>query len=166
MYGPVSRQVASALNELGNTAYWRGHLDDAEAHFGRMLEIYRTVYNHHHYLIGIALSNLANVSTQKKNYARAEQLFREALQAYAGTLPADHLNVGITNVKLGHALVSKKKYAEAEQHLVTGYQILTRQANPQVSYLRNARTDLVAAYEALNQPEKAERFRKELHSTQ
>jgi hypothetical protein len=42
---------------------------------------------------------------------------------------------------------------------------LTRQANPSVSYLRNARTDLVAIYEALNQPDKAERFRKELQST-
>jgi tetratricopeptide (TPR) repeat protein/tRNA A-37 threonylcarbamoyl transferase component Bud32 len=162
VYGPVSRQVASALNELGNTAFWRGELDEAEARFARMLEIYRTVYNNHHYLIGIALSNLAGVSVQKQNYARAEQLYGEALQAYAGTLPANHLNVGITNVKLGHALVSEKKYAEAEGHLLSGYEILTKQANPQVSYLRNARTDLVTAYAALNQPEKAERFRKEL----
>jgi tetratricopeptide (TPR) repeat protein len=127
-----------------------------------MLEIYRTVYNNHHYLIGIALSNLAGVSVQKQDYARAEQLYREALQAYAGTLPAHHLNVGITNVKLGHALVNEKKYVEAEGHLLSGYEILTKQANPQVSYLRNARTDLVTAYAALNQPEKAERFRKEL----
>jgi tetratricopeptide (TPR) repeat protein/predicted Ser/Thr protein kinase len=165
VYGPVSRQVASALNELGNTAYWRGELDEAESRFGRMLEIYRTVYNNHHYLIGIALSNLGGVSVQKKDYARAEQLYREALQAFAGTLPADSLNVGITNVKLGHALAGEKKYAEAEGCILTGYGILTRQANPSVSYLRNARTDLVAIYEALNQPDKAERFRKELQST-
>ena len=36
-----------------------------------MLDIYRAVYNNHHYLIGIALSNLAGVYVGRKDYARA-----------------------------------------------------------------------------------------------
>ena len=70
-YGPVSRQVASALNELGNAAMNRHQYDLAEPRFRRMLDIYRAVYNNHHYLIGIALSNLAGVYVGRKQYARA-----------------------------------------------------------------------------------------------
>lgn len=159
VYGPVSRQVASAVNELASTALSRGQLDEAEAGFSRMLAIYRTVFNNHHYLIGIALSNLASVSMQRKQFARAEQLYSEALQVYDGTLPPDNINVGITNIKLGRALLRQQRYGEAEAHSLKGYTILSKQANPSVSWLQNARTDLVTIYDALHEPDKAKQFR-------
>jgi len=162
VYGPVSRQVASAANELASTALGRNQLDEAEAGFSRMLAIYRAVYSNGHYLIGIALSNLASVSMQRKDFAHAEQLYREALQAYAKTLPAEHINVGITNIKLGRALLRQQKYVEAELHSLQGYTILSKQANPSVGWLKNARTDLGEIYDALHQPDKARRFRAEL----
>jgi serine/threonine-protein kinase len=165
-YGPVSRQVASVLNELGNVASTRGQLDDAEARFLRMVDIYRTIYNNHHYLIGIALSNLASVYMERKEYARAEQLYREAIQVFSSTLPAGHLTTGIAELKLGRALVRQQKYTEAEARLAPGYEILTRQANPSVIYLKRAREDLVSVYEALQQPEKAQKFRAELGITE
>jgi serine/threonine-protein kinase len=166
VYGPDSPQAASALNELGSTALWRNQFDQAEADFSRMIEIYRKVYNNHHYLIGIALSNLAGVSIQRKQYARAEQLYREALQAYDGTLPPDSLNVGITQIKLGRALLFLKNYNDAEKYSLNGYGILTKQANPSVSYLQTARADLAEIYDALHQPGEARRFRQELTAAQ
>ncbi len=161
-YGPVSRQVASALNELGNAAMKRHRYDEAEPRFRRMVDIYRAVYNNHHYLIGIALSNLAGVYIGRKEYARAKQLYGEAIQVFTETLPADHLNMGIAQIKLGRALVRESRFHDAEPHLVSGYAILAKQANPSSIHLQNARQDLIIVYDALKQPERARKYQAEL----
>jgi eukaryotic-like serine/threonine-protein kinase len=72
------------------------------------------------------------------------------------------MNTGIGRIKLGRALVGQKRYTEAETELLAGYQILTTQTSPSVSWLRNAREDLVKLYQASNQPDKATRFEAEL----
>ncbi len=43
-----------------------------------------------------------------------------------------------------------------------GYEVLTKQSSPSTSFIRAARKDLAAEYEALNQPQQAARFRAEL----
>jgi len=45
---------------------------------------------------------------------------------------------------------------------LAGYDVLTRQTSPETSFLHAARKDLVADYEAMNQPEKAAKFKAEL----
>jgi eukaryotic-like serine/threonine-protein kinase len=126
-----------------------------------MVDIYRVVYNNHHYLIGIGLSTLASVYVARKQYPRAEQLYTEALQVFGETLPADHLNTAIAQIKLGRTLVREQRYQEAEGHILSGYSVLVKQSNPSVSYLGNAREDLATVYEALGEPEKAKKFRGE-----
>jgi serine/threonine-protein kinase len=81
---------------------------------------------------------------------------------YAETLGPDHVNMGITRIKLGRTLLRQRRYAEAAAESQAGYDILTREANPAVSFLRAARTDLAAAYEALGQSARAARFKAEL----
>jgi serine/threonine-protein kinase len=161
-YGRVHPRVAFALNELGNVAIRQGKLDGAEADFSRVVDIYRSVYDDQHYQIGLAQSNLAGVYAKRKEYVRAERLFREALQRYAKTLPAGHLNVGITRIRLGGALAGQHRYAEAKLESLAGYEILMKQTSPSVSWLQAARNDLVEECNALNEPDKAARFRVEL----
>ena len=158
IYGPVHPRVASALNELGGAALRRGNFDEAIARFSRMAEIYRSLYHDKHYLIGLALSNLASVYIEKKDYPRAEQLFREVILRYSETLPPNHMFMGIAHIKLGRTLVREHRYADAEPESLAGYDIVSKQANPQVSWLKSARQDLVTIYEALKQPEKAKKF--------
>ncbi|HEV8040649.1 MAG TPA: tetratricopeptide repeat protein [Bryobacteraceae bacterium] len=158
IYGPVHPRVASALNELGVAALRRGNFDEAIARFSRMAEIYRSLYHDKHYLIGLALSNLASVYIEKKDYARAEQLFREVIRRYSETLPSNHMFMGIAHIKLGRTLVRQHRYADAEPESLAGYDIVSKQANPQVSWLKSARQDLVTIYDALKEPEKAKRF--------
>src|SRR5438034_9898873 len=55
-------------------------VDDAEADFHRMADIYRWVYAGKHYYIGIAESNLAEVYVEKKNYKEGERLFSRSPQ--------------------------------------------------------------------------------------
>ncbi len=149
IYGPVHPRVASALNELGGAALRRGKLDEAIARFSRMADIYKTVYHDKHYLIGLALSNLASVYLEKKDYARAEQLFREVIRRYSETLPANHMFMGIAHIKLGRTLTREHRYAEAEPESLAGYDIVAKQANPSVSWLKSARQDLATIHEAL-----------------
>jgi serine/threonine-protein kinase len=105
--------------------------------------------------------NLGGVCLERKEHARAEELFREALAIYAQTLPAGNLNEGITRIKLGRMLLRERRLAEVEVQSLTGYQIPSKQASPRVTWLQNARADLVSIYAALREPEKAQKFRAE-----
>jgi hypothetical protein len=95
----------------------------------------------------------------RKRYADAEQIYREVIGRFTETQGAGHLNTGIAHLKLGRSLVRQERFAEAEGQLLTGYGILTKQTSPTVSWLKNAREDLAAVYEALRQPEKAKPYR-------
>jgi serine/threonine-protein kinase len=162
VYGPAHPSVAETLNELGNVASMRDHLDEAERHFQRAAEIYRAVYGDHHYLVAIALSNVASISFDKKDYPRAEQLFRDVVRRYKETLPADNVNLAIGHIKLGRAILRQNRFKDAEPETLAGYDILSKQSSPSTSFIRAARKDLAAEYEALNQPQQAARFRAEL----
>jgi len=154
--------VASTLNELGKIAQQQGQSSEAAEYFQRMTDIYREVYGGKHYLIGVALSNLGGVYMDLKQYERAEQLFRQALQSFADTLPPNNQNTGIARSKLGRSLLCQHRFAEAEKESHTGYDILSKQENPSRARLHDVSTDLAEEYEALDQPEKATRFRAEL----
>ena len=165
VYGPVHPSVASTLNELGNIAYAADSLDQAEAYYTRMVDIYRKVYHDHHFRIGIAMANLAGVYMDRKEYPRAEKLYREALDIYKTTLEPTNINVGIGKIKLGRSLLRQGRFGEASRESLAGYQILITQTDPAVSFLRAARKDLIAAYDSMGQPEKAVKFRAELADT-
>jgi serine/threonine-protein kinase len=165
VYGPNHPSVASSINELGNIALQQGRYDDAERYFGRMVAIYRVVHGPRHYLNGIAQSNLASVYHARKEYARAERLFREVIALYREALSEEHLNTGIARIKLGRTLLRSGRFREAAEESLAGYEILKRQTNPGISFLRAARTDLAAAYDSLGRRELAARFRAELADT-
>jgi tetratricopeptide (TPR) repeat protein len=144
----------------------RDKLDEAEARFRRVADIYRAVYGDHHYLVAIALSNVAYVYVNKKDYPRAEQLFRDVVRRFTETLGADNVNTGIARIKLGRTLLRQNRYKEAEVETLAGYETLIRLTSPSTSFLRAARKDLVAEYDALKQPEQAAKFRAEVAATE
>lgn len=154
--------VADTLNELGNLASMREQLDEAGAKFTRVVDIYRSVYGDHHYMVAIGLSNVAGVQMDKKDYVRAEQLFRDVVRRFTEALSADNVNTGIAHIKLGRTLLRAKRFQEAEVETLAGYNNLIKQTSPSTSFLHAARKDLVAEYEALSQTEKAAKFRAEL----
>jgi tetratricopeptide (TPR) repeat protein/predicted Ser/Thr protein kinase len=161
VYGKVHPRVAFALNELGMVATRRKALDEAETSLKRALDVYSAVYKGKHARVGIAMANLATVYLAREEYDRAAQLLNGALEIYASLLPADHLNVGIAQSKLGRARLRQKRFQGAEGHLLSAYAILSKQTNPSLVWLQTVREDLAAVYRALDQPDKAERFRLE-----
>lgn len=164
VFGPVHQSVADTLNELGNVANMRNDLDQAEVYARRVVDIYRAVYGDHHNFVAVAISNLASVYMDKKDYPRAEQMFRDAVRRFTETLGADNVNTGEAHIKLGRTLLREKRYKEAEVESRVGYDNLIKQTSSATSYIRAARKDLVADYEALNLPGQAARFRAELEA--
>jgi len=165
-YGRVHPSVASSLNELGNTASRQGNYDAAEPYFQRMADIYRAVYGEHHYLLATALSNLASVYMGRNEWARAEKIFRQVISLYTETQSATHINTGIARIKLGRTLLRQQRPSDAEVETRAGYDILVKQMEPKVSWLVNARKDLIEEYDLLQQPENAAKFREELAKIQ
>ena len=159
LFGKVHAQVAMGLNILGMLELRRGNLSDAEKDFTRMADINRTVYDDRHYLVGIALLGLGEVYLGEKNNPKAEQSYREALARFTEKLPANHPNTAIARIRLGHTLVLEGQFKEAEGQLLAGYAVLEKQPGQQAARVEIARKDLVTVYEALKEPEKAEKFR-------
>lgn len=162
VYGPDHPRVANILNELGSVALQRERFDEAESCFLRMGEIYRKAYGPKHSLGILASANLASVYLARGDNRRAEAMFREVVRGYTVALSPDHINTGIARIKLGRALVRQKRWAEAEPETLAGYSILSKQTSPSVTWLKSARQDLVAIYEATGQPAKAARYREEI----
>ncbi|MGH7680472.1 MAG: tetratricopeptide repeat protein [Candidatus Eiseniibacteriota bacterium] len=165
VYGPNHQSVASTLNELGRVAQQQGKLAEAEADFRKMLDIYEKVYGGKHYLVGIALSNLGGIYVDRKDYAEAVRLFGLAIDRYHASLPADHYYVGIARIRMGRALLRAGRYEDAERATSAGYKIVAAQADPNVSWLQNARQDLSEEYAALGSPEQAARYQGEFERT-
>ncbi|HVG69723.1 MAG TPA: serine/threonine-protein kinase [Vicinamibacterales bacterium] len=161
VFGLDHPRVASAVNDLGNIAVQSGRLDDAEAAFTRMGDIYRKAHGGKHFLVATANSNLGGVFLAKKDYTRAESLYRGAVAMYTDTQGPDHLNTGIARIKLGRALLRQQRSADAEREILAGYDIVSRQSSPSVSWLRAAREDLVTLYTAAGRPEQAAKYRAE-----
>ncbi len=163
VFGKVHPSVASTLNELGTVAMQEGKYDAAEQYFKRMEDIYRAVFGEHHYLLGTALSNLASVYSAEHQWSHAEQLYRQAIPIYVEALSATDINTGIARIKLGRTLLRQHRYSEAETESRAGYDILIKQMDPKVSWLVNARKDLVEEYDALKQ---AAKFQAEIAATE
>jgi serine/threonine protein kinase/lipopolysaccharide biosynthesis regulator YciM len=161
VYGDVHPSVASSLNELGSLALQQGHYADAERDFTQMAAIYRQIYGEHHYLLATALANLASVYTAQKQWARAEKIFRQVVPMYTETLSADNINTGIARIKLGQSILRQGRFAEAEPESRAGYEILKNKMDPKVSWLVNARKNLIEEYDALHKPDEAAKFRAE-----
>jgi tetratricopeptide (TPR) repeat protein len=165
VFGPVHPSVASTVNEIGSIALQRREFDDAEAAFRRMTDIYQQIYDGKHYLVGTALSNLASVYLNRGDFAIAEPLFRQAIAVFDDNLEPNHLYTGIARIKLGRSLLRQSKLEDAARESRAGYDIVSAQASPAVSFLTAARTDLAAAYEGLGRGKEAARFKAELADT-
>jgi len=150
VYGPVHPNVASTLNELGNLALTNNRHDEGERHFRRVVAIYREAYNGKHYLIGIGIANLGSAFMARKQWKEAAALFREAIAMYAQTLAPEHFNIAITRIKLGRVLLRQKLYKQAHAETKSGFDILSKQTNPAVSWLNNARQDLAEEEKGMN----------------
>ncbi len=159
VYGPDHPSVASSVNELARIAQREKRYDDAERGFRRMVRIYQAAYDGKHYLIGLAIANLGGVSMDRERPAEAEALFRQALARYAETLAPDHPTAAITRLRLGRSLLRQRRPQAALAETRAAYDVLGRQSVPPADWMKSAREDLLAEYEALGKASEAAEMR-------
>jgi hypothetical protein len=102
---------------------------------------------------------------QQKKYTDAESLLRDCLKVRQQKQP-DAWTTFNTQSMLGGALLGQKKYTEAEPLLLEGYQGM-KQRQDKIPLagrprLLEALERLVQLYEALDQPDQADQWRKKL----
>ena len=105
-------------------------MDDAEADFHRMADIYRWVYAGKHYYIGIAESNLAEVYVEKKNYKEGERLFSRSPQYVC---PNPSVRPPASGNRAGQARARDSPatpYSAAESESRAGYELLMKTDQP------------------------------------
>src|SRR6266516_1871059 len=165
-YGPNHYKTAAGLTVLGRALRFEPQGNDEAARlFEQALVIREPVYGGKHAFTGVGVSNLASVYVAQQQYARAEPLYREAIEIFTESQGAEHLNTGIARIKLGRTLLRQRRYAEAVRETLAGYEILAKRTDRGVSWLVDARKDLVVAHDALGQPQQAAKFRAELADT-
>jgi eukaryotic-like serine/threonine-protein kinase len=161
-YGNMHQRVAYVLNLLGSVANHERNFKAAEADDQRVIDIYRSVYGDGAYQVAIGMANLGTVYLKEEDYARAERNFREAVLRETKALSDDNIVTSQTKIELGRALLLEHRYRDAEKQTRAGYESLLKQTSSSTSYISGARHDLAAIYEALNQPDEAQKFRDEL----
>lgn len=160
-FGDRHPRVASILNELGNGAITRQAYDSADAYFTRMAAVYRAANGDAHFTVAVALSNRATVYTEQGQFARAEAIYRDVVRRFTRAQGADHVNTGIARIKLGRSLMRQRRWRDGIVESEAGYEVVSRQSEPGISFLQAARKDLAEAYTALAQPTAAARWLQE-----
>jgi serine/threonine-protein kinase len=157
--GKMHPFVATGMSWMGTVALKQGRLAEAEADFGRMSEICKSVYGEKNAHFAAVEMRMGELAVAKKQFGEAERRFQQAVQVFTETLSGDSLKTAIARIELGDVLVKERRYAEAEPLLTAGYKVVLRDSSSASTAALEAQSDLGEVYSALNQPEKAARFR-------
>lgn len=158
---PEHPRLANTLSDLAYVRLQAGRYEEAVGLYRRIVGIYETSNGPRHYFVAIGLSNLANALYEGGRLDESGVIFEDVVARFTETRGADHVDTGVARIKLGRVLLGQERHDQAEEHLLAGYDIVSATAAPTVSWLRAARTDLAAVYEATGRPELAERYRGE-----
>lgn len=155
-YGPQSPQVAYVLNALGMTYSKQGNHESAIKAFNDVMANYTRSYGGEDYRVGVTTANLGTEYFHMNRFPQAEKAFRQAVAIGLKARGVNSIDTAVAQIKLGRTLLNEQRYREAERQTRTGYETLKRQSTAQTSFINAARKDLIADYEALHEPEKAE----------
>ncbi|MFT4121017.1 CHAT domain-containing tetratricopeptide repeat protein [Bradyrhizobium sp.] len=135
-----SRDLAAALNNLGQIQSDQGHDDQAEPLYKRALALMEKGTGLDSVEIAPVLNNLAALDQRQGRFAEAEPLFRRALAVREKALSRDHPDVGQSLNNLATLDVKQERYAEAEplfQRALAIYQKVGGPEHPAVATLLN-----------------------------
>lgn len=89
----------------------------------------------------------------------AEPLLRESLELRQRALPPGHWLIAASEIALGACLVADRRFGEAEALLLRGYEGLRASRGDAHERTIEARSRIIALYEAWGRPDRAAAFR-------
>lgn len=138
--GNDGRDLAAALNNLGQLYADQGHDDLAEPLYERAIVLMEKSRGLDTAEVAPELNNLAALYQRQQRFAEAEPLFRRALAVREKALPRDHPDVGQSLNNLATLCVKQERYADAEplfQRALAIYQKVGGPEHPAVATLLN-----------------------------
>jgi CHAT domain-containing protein/Tfp pilus assembly protein PilF len=135
-----ARDLAGALNNLGQIYSAQGHDDLAEPLYKRALDLMEKSSRLDTADGATDLTNLAALYQRQSRLAEAEPLFKRALAIREKTLPREHPDVGQSLNNLATLYVKQERYADAEplfQRALAIYQKAGGPEHPAVATLLN-----------------------------
>src|SRR3954454_16872881 len=152
----TGRELAAALNNLGQVHAGQGHDDLAEPLYKRAIMLMEKSLGLETPLIGAELSNLAALYQRQSRYAEAEPLFRRALAVREKGLSREHPDVGQSLNNLATLYVKQQHYADAEPLFQRALAIYQKAGGPEHPAVATVLNNLGQVYRDLNRDANAE----------
>ena len=152
----TGRELAAALNNLGQVHAGQGHDDLAEPLYRRAIVLMEKSLGLETPLIGAELTNLAALYQRQSRYAEAEPLFRRALAVREKGLSREHPDVGQSLNNLATLYVKQQHYANAEPLFQRALAIYQKAGGPEHPAVATVLNNLGQVYRDLNRDADAE----------
>lgn len=152
----TGRDLAAALNNLGQVHAGQGHDDLAEPLYKRAIALMEKSLGLETPLIGAELTNLAALYQRQSRYAEAEPLFKRALSVREKGLSREHPDVGQSLNNLATLYVKQQHYADAEPLFQRALAIYQKAGGPEHPAVATVLNNLGQVYRDLNRDADAE----------
>lgn len=152
----TGRDLAAALNNLGQVHAGQGHDDLAEPLYKRAIALMEKSLGLETPLIGAELTNLAALYQRQSRYAEAEPLFKRALAVREKGLSREHPDVGQSLNNLATLYVKQQHYVDAEPLFERALAIYQKAGGPEHPAVATVLNNLGQVYRDLNRDTDAE----------
>jgi ATP/maltotriose-dependent transcriptional regulator MalT len=136
----------------------KGDLKNAEAEARKSVNTLNTI-KMENYTLRLSSSILGLALTRMGQTREGEMWVRKALGDETNTKPKDERHIAVFQMALGECLFYQGKLADAEVQLLAAHYVLQERFSDRNAYTRQAARDLVALYERMRMPERADFFR-------
>jgi len=118
--------VASIYNEMGQTLYEQGRLQEARNYYLRDLQLTRKEVGVIHPYIGIILSNIGMTYDEEGDITKARTLYQAAIDILRNAFGNEHVDVALVRYNLGGIFLGEEKYRNAEYHFTKSANIFKK----------------------------------------
>jgi CHAT domain-containing protein/Tfp pilus assembly protein PilF len=151
-----NRDLAAALNNLGQIHADQGHDDQAEPLYKRAIALMEKETGQGSAEIAPLLNNLAALYQRRARFTEAEPLFKRALAVSEKSLSREHPDVGRALNNLATLYVKQEQFAEAEPLFQRALAIYQKAAGPEHPAVATVLNNIGQVYRDLNRDADAE----------
>lgn len=156
---PDHPDLAMSFGNLALVLSDSGHFDEAVAMNIEALAIRRKALPAIHHSTAVTLNNLAMARQRQKRYDEAMAHFDEAIAIGDKAVPKGHMLPLVFRANRGDCLSKMGRHADAERELLAAHEGLMKMFGPDHRRTKKVADFLVALYDSMGEPLKAQPFK-------